>query len=85
MAHDIHSSKPIRSDEAVVQVVCLPSNGGGDGSLVFKRGIPALVGYTVGDDFVDVAVGVDEGGESNGCDEGLHDCEDEMGLWWEDW
>jgi hypothetical protein len=58
----------------------LPSNGGGDGSLVFERSIPALVSYAVGDDFVDVTVGADEGGESDGCDKGLHNCEVGMRL-----
>jgi hypothetical protein len=74
VAHDIYASKPIRTHKAIVQVVCLPSHGRGDGSLVFQRGVPALVCYAVGDDFVDMAMGADERRKSDGEREGLHDC-----------
>lgn len=63
VADDVDAGEAVGGYEAVVEVVGLPAYGCGDGGLVFERGVPALVCDAVGDDFVDVAVGCDEGGE----------------------
>jgi len=73
VAHDIDLAEAVGAHEAVVEVVCLPSDGGGDGVLVLESSVPALVLRAISDDFVDMAVGSDEGWESDGNNEGLHD------------
>jgi hypothetical protein len=83
VAHDIDLAEAIGAHEAVVEVVGLPSDSGGDGRLVLESSIPALVLFAISDDFVDVAVGSDERWESDGSNEGLHDWKKRVREW--DW
>lgn len=73
VAHNVDLSKAVGAHEAVVKVIGLPPDGRGNGGLVLERSVPALVCHAVGDDFVDVPVGRNKSGKSDGCDEGLHD------------
>jgi hypothetical protein len=41
VAYDGRSAETVRGDEAVVEVVRLPADGGRDGVLVLERSIPA--------------------------------------------
>lgn len=57
VAHDIHASKAIRRNEAVVQIIRLPSHSRGNRILVSQRSIPTLVFLAISNDFVDVTMG----------------------------
>jgi len=72
VAHDVRAAEAVGRYESVVQVIRLPADGCGNRILVLERCVPALVRDAVGDDFVDVAVGGDEGWKRDGGKVGLH-------------
>lgn len=72
MAYDVDAAESVGGYEAIVEVIRLPAYSGRDGVLVLECGVPALVGDTVGDDFIDVPVGKGKRRERDGGDKGLH-------------
>lgn len=75
VAHDIHGTESVGCNEAVIQVVGLPSHGRWDRCLIFQRGIPTLIGHTIGNNLLDVTMGSDERQESHeGSGKGVHGC-----------
>jgi len=74
VACDGRSAETVRGDEAVVEVVRLPADGGRDGVLVLERSIPALVFLAVCDDLVNMAVGSRKGRKKEEKGEHLGDC-----------
>jgi hypothetical protein len=71
VADNGRGAKGIRRDEAVVEVVGLPANGGRNGVLVLESSVPALVFLAIGDDLVNVAVSCHKGRKKD--EEGEHD------------